>query len=108
MPPVTPTQEESRKFASVMNDVNSKYQEVLTKVITGEEPLDSLTGLPAQLKQIGIDNAIKIQQSALDRYNKRTWAFAPPPTLRHGPAQRRASGCGGGSRPTCATTGTST
>jgi putative aldouronate transport system substrate-binding protein len=72
MPPVTPTQEESRKFASVMNDVNSKYQEVLTKVITGEEPLDSLTGLPAQLKQIGIDDAIKIQQSALDRYNKRT------------------------------------
>ena len=71
MPPVTPTQDESRRFASVMNDVNSKFQEVFTKVLTGEEPLDTLAGLPAQLKQIGVDDAIKIQQSALDRYNKR-------------------------------------
>jgi len=71
MPPVTPTQEESRRFASIMNDVNSKYQEVLTKVVTAAEPMDTLTGLPAQLRQIGIDEATKIQQSALDRYNKR-------------------------------------
>jgi putative aldouronate transport system substrate-binding protein len=71
MPPVTPTQEESKKFASIMNDVLGKYQEVFTKVITGAEPIDTLTGLPAQLRQIGIDDAIKIQQSALDRYNKR-------------------------------------
>jgi len=71
MPPVTPTQEESRKFASVMNDALAKYQEVFTKVVTGAEPLDTLTGLPAQLRQIGIDDAIKIQQSALDRFNKR-------------------------------------
>jgi putative aldouronate transport system substrate-binding protein len=71
MPPVTPTQEESKKFASIMNDVNGKYQEVFTRAITGADPMDTLTGLPAQLRQIGIDDAIKIQQSALDRYNKR-------------------------------------
>jgi putative aldouronate transport system substrate-binding protein len=71
MPPVTPTQEESKKFASIMNDVNGKYQEVFTKVITGAEPVDAVTGLPAQLRQIGIDDAIKIHQAALDRYSKR-------------------------------------
>jgi putative aldouronate transport system substrate-binding protein len=71
MPPVTPTQEESRKFASIMNDVLGKYQEVFTRVVTGAEPMDSLAALPAQLRQIGIDDAVKIQQSALDRYNKR-------------------------------------
>jgi putative aldouronate transport system substrate-binding protein len=71
MPPVTPTQEESKKFASIMNDVNGKYQEVFTRVLTGADPMDSLTALPAQLRQIGIDDAIKIQQAALDRYNKR-------------------------------------
>jgi putative aldouronate transport system substrate-binding protein len=71
MPPVTPTQEESRRFASIMNDVNGKYQEIFTRVITAAEPMDSMSGLPAQLRQIGIDEAIKIQQSALDRYNKR-------------------------------------
>jgi putative aldouronate transport system substrate-binding protein len=71
MPPVTPTQEESKKFASIMNDVLAKYQETFTKVVTSAESLDALTGLPAQLRQIGIDDALKIQQSALDRYNKR-------------------------------------
>jgi putative aldouronate transport system substrate-binding protein len=54
-----------------MNDVNGKYQEVFTRVLTGADPMDSLTALPAQLRQIGIDDAIKIQQAALDRYNKR-------------------------------------
>jgi putative aldouronate transport system substrate-binding protein len=54
-----------------MNDVNGKYQEVFTRAITGADSMDTLTGLPAQLRQIGIDDAIKIQQSALDRYNKR-------------------------------------
>ena len=68
---VTPTQEESKKFASIMTDVLAKYQETFTKVVTGAESLDTLTGLPTQLRQIGIDDAIKIQQSALDRYNKR-------------------------------------
>ena len=71
MPPVTPTQDESKKFGSIMTDVNSKYQEVFTRVITAADPIDTLTGLPAQLRQIGIDDALKIQQAALDRYNKR-------------------------------------
>jgi putative aldouronate transport system substrate-binding protein len=51
--------------------VLGKYQEVFTRVVTGAEPMDSLAALPAQLRQIGIDDAVKIQQSALDRYNKR-------------------------------------
>ena len=71
MPPVSPTQDESRRFATIMNDVNSKYQEVFTKVVTGAESLETLAGLPAQLRTIGIDDAIKIQQAALERYNKR-------------------------------------
>jgi putative aldouronate transport system substrate-binding protein len=72
MPPVTPTQEESRKFASVMNDVIGKYQEVFTRVVTGAESTDSLAGLADQLRSLGVDDAVKIQQAALDRYNKRT------------------------------------
>jgi putative aldouronate transport system substrate-binding protein len=71
MPPVTPTQDESKKFASIMNEVNSSYQEAFTRAITGAASADALTGLPAQLRQIGIDDAIKIQQAALDRYTRR-------------------------------------
>jgi hypothetical protein len=33
---------------------------------------DFLAGLPAQLRQIGVDDAVKIQQAALDRFNKRS------------------------------------
>jgi putative aldouronate transport system substrate-binding protein len=71
MPPVTPTQDESRKFASIMNEVNSTFQEAFTRAITGVQSAGALSGLPAQLRQIGIDDAIKIQQAALDRYTSR-------------------------------------
>jgi putative aldouronate transport system substrate-binding protein len=71
MPPVTPTQDESRKFASIMNEVNSTYQEAFTRAVTGAASADTLMGLPARLRQIGIDDAIKIQQAALDRYTRR-------------------------------------
>ncbi len=71
MPPVTPTQDEGKKFASIMNEVNSKYQEVFTRAVTNAEAPDALAALPAELRQIGIDDAIKIQQAALDRYTRR-------------------------------------
>ena len=71
MPPVTPTQEESSRYASIMNDVETRYEEMLEKVITGQEPVDAWDQVVEQLKQMGLDEATKIQQNALDRYNQR-------------------------------------
>jgi putative aldouronate transport system substrate-binding protein len=71
MPPVTPTQDESKKFASVMNDINTRYDETFTKVLAGQLPLDAWDTFVKDLKTMGIDDAIKIQQAALERYNKR-------------------------------------
>jgi len=71
MPPVTPTQEESKKFATIMNEVNTRFDEAFTKTITGAEPVENWDKVIEQLKQMGIEEAIKIQQAALERYNKR-------------------------------------
>ena len=71
MPPVTPTQDESKKFATVMADVTTRFDEGFNKVLSGQLPIDAWDQVVKDLKQIGIDDAVKIQQAALDRYNKR-------------------------------------
>jgi putative aldouronate transport system substrate-binding protein len=72
LPPITPTQDESKKYASIMQDVMTRYEEVFHKVVTGALPLDAWDQYVKDIKGMGIDDAIKIQQGALDRYNKRT------------------------------------
>ncbi len=71
LPPVTPTPEEGKKFATVMADINTRFVEVFEKVWSGALPFESWDTFTKDLKQMGIDDAIKIQQGALDRFNKR-------------------------------------
>jgi len=71
MPPVTQTQDESKKFASIMNDVNTLRDQAVIKTIVGQAAVSDWDGVVAQLKQLGIDDAVKMRQAALDRYNAR-------------------------------------
>ncbi len=71
MPPVTPTQDESQKLSSIMNEINTYTDEMFNKFIMGLEPIDNYDKYVQRVKGLGIDNAIKIQQAALDRYNNR-------------------------------------
>ena len=71
MPPVTPTEEESRRYASIMNDINTLRDEAVVKIIVGQLSIDDWDGVVAQMEQIGIDTAISIQQAALERFNAR-------------------------------------
>ncbi len=71
MPPVTPTPDEGKKFATIMADINTRFVEVFEKVWSGALPLDAWDTFVKDLKQMGIEDAIKIQQAALDRFNKR-------------------------------------
>lgn len=71
MPPVTPTQDESRDYAKIMGEVNPRLLEVFAKVVTNAEPLTSWDAFVEELKTLGIEEATKIQQSALERYNNR-------------------------------------
>jgi putative aldouronate transport system substrate-binding protein len=72
MPPVTPTEEESRRFARIMTDVETRFEEVFAKVFTGAQPLQSWDTFVGEMQQLGIEEAIQTQQAALDRYNQRT------------------------------------
>jgi|SRR6266545_71420 len=72
MPPITPNQDESRQFAKIMTEVNTRYDEVFAQVLTGAQPIETWDTFVGELKQIGIDDAVAVQQAALDRYNKRT------------------------------------
>jgi len=71
MPPITPTEEETRKFARTMTEVTTRYEEVFAKVLSGGQPLETWDGFVQELNQLGIEEALQVQQAALDRYNKR-------------------------------------
>jgi putative aldouronate transport system substrate-binding protein len=45
--------------------------EMTLKFIMGQEPISNFDNYVAQIKQMGIDSAIKIKQDALERFNKR-------------------------------------
>jgi len=71
MPPVTPTQEESRQFSRVMSEIGPRLKEVFAKVMTNVEPLSAWDAFVSEMERLNIRNAIAIQQAALDRYNAR-------------------------------------
>jgi putative aldouronate transport system substrate-binding protein len=71
MPPVTPTRDESKKFATIMADINTRYDEVYNKIVTGALPVEAWDQFIKDIKQMGIDEAIQLRQAALDRYNQR-------------------------------------
>lgn len=71
LPPITATQEESKRFASLMNDINTSFDETFNKVWTGKATLADWDAFVKALPGRGINDAIKIQQAALDRYSKR-------------------------------------
>jgi len=71
LPPMTLTSEESSELASIMNDVNTYSEEMIVKFIMGVEPLSSFPEYVENLKSIGIEQAVTIQQAALDRYLQR-------------------------------------
>lgn len=71
LPPITVTQDESKKFATTMADINTRFDEVFTRVWSGKAGIDEYDGFVKALPGMGINDAIKIQQTALDRYNKR-------------------------------------
>lgn len=71
MPVISPNEEESARYASIMNDVKTYYDEMLNKFIMGVEPIDQFESFVETIKSMGIEEAISIQQAALDRYNSR-------------------------------------
>jgi putative aldouronate transport system substrate-binding protein len=68
LPMVTPTPEESEDLAAIMSEIDTYADEMFVRFATGKESLDNFDKYLAQLKKMGIEKAIAIQQAALDRY----------------------------------------
>jgi putative aldouronate transport system substrate-binding protein len=71
LPPITTTQDESKRFASLMTDINTRFDETFNRVWSGKAPLEDWDAFVRALPGMGLSDAMKIQQTALDRYNKR-------------------------------------
>ncbi len=71
MPKVTPTPDESEEIAMIMNEITTYRDEMQVKYIIGVESLDSFDTYVQNIKDMGIDRAIEIYQTALERYNNR-------------------------------------
>lgn len=64
-------QENNSRYASIMNDIDTYKNEMIVKFIMGAESLDKFDEYVATMKSMGIDEAIQMQQSGLERYNNR-------------------------------------
>ena len=71
MPPVTMTIEENKSYAKIMADIQTYMDENFNKFLQGITPMSDFDKYLAQLKAMGIEQAIAFRQSALDRYNAR-------------------------------------
>lgn len=67
-PPTSVADEDSEKFAEIMNNVNTAADEMEAQFIAGTVPLSDWDKHIDQLKKFGIEEAIKMMQKAYDAY----------------------------------------
>ena len=68
IPSFSLTADEAETYNRIITDVNTAVSEVYLAVITGTRPLEDIDKLLAQVKNMGIEEAIGCYQSAYDRY----------------------------------------
>jgi putative aldouronate transport system substrate-binding protein len=71
LPTITPTPEESREFAQIMNEINTYRDEMELKYILGTENFSSWDNSVSTIQRMGLDRAQAIQEAAMARYNAR-------------------------------------
>jgi len=71
MPPLTPTVEEASQVSDIVNRVNTYADETVGKMIMGQIPLSEYDSFIAEVKKMGLEDAVKIYNDALARYNAR-------------------------------------
>ena len=71
LPPITLTTEEGNEYSNLYGDIQTYATESIPSFITGAKPLADWDAFVAQIRSMGIDRCIALQQAALDRYNAR-------------------------------------
>ncbi|WDH98423.1 hypothetical protein PUW24_05715 [Paenibacillus urinalis] len=69
LPALPKSEMENAELSAIMQEVDKHVDEVSLKIIMGIEPLSEFDSYIQQLKSMNIEQAIAIQQQALDRYN---------------------------------------
>ncbi|SFS86842.1 extracellular solute-binding protein [Paenibacillus sp. 453mf] len=69
LPALPKSEMENAELSAIMQEVNKHVDAVSLKMIMGIEPLSEFDSYIQQLKSMNIEQAIAIQQQALDRYN---------------------------------------
>ena len=72
MPPgITLTVEEALRNAELISTINTYVAETAANFVTGQTPLSQFNAFVARLNQIGLQEALAIQQAAHDRWQRR-------------------------------------
>ena len=61
-------EDEQDTYSRIITDVNTAVSEVYLSVITGQKPVEALDELLAQVKSMGVADAVAAYQSAYARY----------------------------------------
>jgi putative aldouronate transport system substrate-binding protein len=68
LPPLSLTPQELTRRAEIMTNVNTYAAEMIMRFIIGTEPLANFDRYLAELNRLGLPEAIRITQTAYDRY----------------------------------------
>ena len=71
LPPITPTAQESKEYSKLAGDIKQYTDEMYLKFIFGEAPLSQFEAYVTQIKSMGLERVLQIQQEALSRFEKR-------------------------------------
>ena len=71
MPPVSMTADESAEYSKIMNEITTYTSETIVKFIMGQIDINEFDAFVQSLKDMDLDRAIEIQQTAYDRYMAR-------------------------------------
>ena len=69
LPKIELTAEEGTRNSRIMGDVNTFVEERVNRFVMGIEPMSNFDAFVAQIRAMNIQEAIAIQQAALNRFN---------------------------------------
>lgn len=61
------TEEENERIADLTADFETYYQELLTKLVLGQNSMDDWDAYISEMKELGLDELIQITQDRYDR-----------------------------------------
>lgn len=71
VPQIILTADEKDDYTAIMGEIGTYVDEMVNKFISGKESLDKFDEFVAEIKNLGIDDALAIKQAAYERYLSR-------------------------------------